>query len=50
MTKRHFIIEEVEGELAIVVLIEGYNIIERTLYEPELAKEILDKIEQAKEN
>ena len=48
-TKKCFIIEEIEGELAIVVLKDGYNIIERTLYKPELAKQILNDIKKASE-
>lgn len=47
--KRHIIIEEIEDELAITILQKGYNIIERTLYEPELAQQILDKIKEAEE-
>ena len=47
--KKHIIIEEIDGELAIQVLQTGYNIIERTLYNPELAKTILDGIEEASE-
>ena len=47
--KKHIIIEEIDGELAIVILRNGYNIIERTLYKPELAKTILDAIKEASE-
>lgn len=43
------IIEEIEGELAVTILKPGYNIIERTLYKPELAKRILDDIKEASE-
>lgn len=45
--KRQIIIEEIDGELAVTILQKGYNIIERTLYEPELAQQILDKIKEA---
>ena len=47
--EQHIIIEEIDGELAVVVLEPGYNIIERTLYKPELAKTILDAIKEASE-
>ena len=46
---KHIIIEEIDGELAVQVLKPGYNIIERTLYKPELAKTILEAIEEASE-
>lgn len=45
--KKHIIIEEIDGELAVQILEPGYNIIERTLYNPELAKIILDEIKKA---
>lgn len=44
MEKRRVIIEEIDGELVLTVLRKGYNIIAFTLYEPELAQQILDKI------
>lgn len=47
--KKHIIIEEVDGELAVQVLETGYNIIEHTLYNPELAETILEAIEEASE-
>lgn len=47
--KQQIIIEEIDGELAVQVLEPGYNIIERTLYNPELAKTILDAIEEESE-
>ena len=47
--KKHIIIEEIDGELAVQILKPGYNIIERTLYKPELAKTILDAIKAASE-
>ena len=47
--KKHIIIEEIDGELAVQVLEPGYNIIEHTLYNPELAKTILEAIEEASE-
>ena len=47
--KKTFIIEEIDGELAVTILKPGYNIIERTLYKPELAKTILDEIKKASE-
>ena len=47
--KQQIIIERIEGELAVVVLNPGYNIIERILYKPELAKTILDAIKAASE-
>lgn len=45
--KKHFIIEEINGELAVQILQTGYNIIEKTIYDPELAKSILAAIEEA---
>ena len=45
--KKHFIIEEIDGELAIVLLKDGYNIIDKTIYDPELATTILAAIEEA---
>lgn len=45
--KKHIIITEVNGELAIELLRDGYNIIEKTIYDPELAKTILAAIEKA---
>lgn len=45
--KKHFIIEKIDGELAVVILKDGYNIIEKTIYNPELAKNILGAIENA---
>ena len=47
--KKHIIIEEIDGELAVQVLKLGYNIIEHTLYNTELAKTILKAIEEASE-
>lgn len=49
MEKKRIIIEEIDGELAITVLQDGYNIIDYTVYDPEFAKQILDKIEEAKQ-
>lgn len=46
--RKHFIIEEINGELAVSVLQQGYNIIEETIYDPELAKTILAAIEEAR--
>lgn len=48
MEKRRIIIEEIDGELALTVLQPGYNIIDFTMYEPELAQQLLDKIEEYK--
>lgn len=45
--KKHFIIEEIEGELAISVLQDGYNIIEKTIYDSKAALTILDTIKEA---
>lgn len=45
--KKRFIIEEIEGELAVVLLKDGYNIIEKTIYDPELAATILAAITEA---
>lgn len=45
--KKHIIIEEIDGELAVQVLQTGYNIIEKTIYDPELAQMILQAIEEA---
>lgn len=42
---KQFIIEEINGELAIQILRDGYNIIEKTIYDAELAKSILKSIE-----
>lgn len=42
--KKQFIIEEVNGELAISVLQDGYNIIEKTIHDPKAAQSILDTI------
>ena len=47
--KQQIIIEEIDGELAVQILQPGYNIIERTLYKPELAKTLLEAIEEASE-
>ena len=47
--KKQIIIEEIDGELAVQILQPGYNIIEHTLYNPELAKTILEAIEEASE-
>lgn len=47
--KQHIIIEEIDGELAIQILKSGYNIIERTLYNPELAQKIVNDIKKASE-
>lgn len=47
--KQQIIIEEIDGELAVQVLEPGYNIIKHTLYNPELAKTILDAIEEESE-
>jgi hypothetical protein len=44
MEKRRIIIEEIDGELAITVLQKGYNIVDFTMYEPELAQQILNNI------
>lgn len=44
MEKRRIIIEEIDGELVLTVLQKGYNIIDFTIYESELAQQILDKI------
>lgn len=44
MEQRRVIIEEVDGELVITVLKKGYNIVDFTMYEAELAQQILDKI------
>lgn len=49
MEKRRIIVEEIDGELAIAVLREGYNIVDFTMYEPELAQQILDKIAEHEE-
>lgn len=46
MEKRRVILEEIDGELAITVLQKGYNIIDFTMYEPELAQQLLDKIKE----
>ena len=46
---KHIIIDEIDGELAVQILKPGYNIIEHTLYKPELAKIIFDAIEEASE-
>ena len=46
---KHIIIEEIDGELAVQVLEPVYNIIKHTLYNPELAKTILEAIEEASE-
>ena len=46
---KHIIIEEIDGELTIQILKPGYNIIEHTLYNPELAKTILEAIEEVSE-
>ncbi len=46
---QHIIIEEIDGEMAVQILRPGYNIIERTLYKPEVAKTILDEIKKASE-
>lgn len=43
-----FNIVEINGELAIEVMHEGYNIIERTIYNPELAQSI--KVALSSEN
>lgn len=45
--RKHIIIEEIDGELAVQILMAGYNIIENTIYDPELAQSILNKIEEA---
>lgn len=45
--KKHFIIEEINGELAVVILKDGYNIIDKTIYDPELAATILAAVEEA---
>jgi hypothetical protein len=45
--KKHFIIEEINGELAVSVLKDGYNIIEKTIYDPQLAATILAAMEEA---
>lgn len=45
--KKHIIIEEIDGELAVQILRTGYNIIEKTIYDPELAKTILDAVKEA---
>ena len=45
--KKHIIIEEINGELAVEILMAGYNIIEKTIYDPKLAKTILDAIKEA---
>ena len=47
--KQQIIIEKIDGELAVQILQPGYNIIEHTLYNPELAKTILDAIEEESE-
>ena len=47
--KEHIIIEEIDGELAVQVFPPPPPIIERTLYKPELAKTILEAIEEASE-
>lgn len=44
MEKRTIILEEIDGELVLTVLKPGYNIIDFTIYESELAQQILDKI------
>ena len=45
--KKSIIIEEINGELAVTILLTGYNIVEKIIYEPKLAQTILDKIEEA---
>ena len=45
--KKSFIIEEINGELAISILRDGYNIIEKTIYNPKLAAKILAEIAEA---
>jgi hypothetical protein len=45
--RKHIIIEEIDGELAIQILQTGYNIIETTIYDPELAQMILQSLEEA---
>jgi hypothetical protein len=47
--RKHIIIEEIDGELAVQILQTGYNIIEKTIYNPELAKSILAAIEEAQQ-
>lgn len=47
--KKHIIIEEVNGELAIQILKQGYNIIEKTIYDPDLAQMILQALEEAQQ-
>jgi hypothetical protein len=44
MENRRVIIEDIDGELALTVLQKGYNIVDFTMYEPELAQQLLDKI------
>lgn len=49
MEKRTVIIEEVDGELVLTVLQKGYNIVDFTMYESELAQQLLDKIAEHEE-
>jgi hypothetical protein len=46
--KKQFIIEESDGKFSVSILKEGYNIIEETIYDSELAKAILAAIEEAR--
>lgn len=47
--RKHIIIEEIDGELVVQVLQTGYNIIEKTIYDTELAQSILNQIDKAVE-